>query len=159
MKKLILPTFIVTALLLVASYTTAIHAQSPNVSNGSPSLTPTPTTVKSDFAIDLEEGVKATTNDQEAIQHQKDQKDNENVGVNEQGQVENNIEEIDEQDMEQSGDDLNQEAENEDNQSSIDEQGEDKGEGKKSDNNEKNASASSKHDQSSNEESQKESNQ
>ena len=118
MKKIILPTFVVPVLLLVSSYATYTHAQSSVVSPSSLTLTPTPTTVKSDFAIDLEEGQNATANDQEAKQNQKDQKDNENVGVNEQGEVENEQEGIDKQDMEQSSDDLNEEGEKLDDQQS-----------------------------------------
>ncbi len=141
MSKLTLPTFIISALLLATSYTTITHAQSPVVSTGSPTLIPTPTTVKSDFALDLEQGEQAIANDLEAQQNQKDQKDNENVGVNEQGEVENNVEQIDEQDMEQSGDDLNQEAEGEDNKDSMQEK--DTGEGEQSDNSENSTNSNS----------------
>lgn len=119
MKKAILPIFFVTILILSSSYTTLIHAQSPPVSTAPTStqtITPTPTIVKSDFAIDLEEGEKDTANDQEAIENQKDQKENEDVDVNEQGEVENEVDEVDEQDMEQSSDDLEDGEENESNE-------------------------------------------
>ncbi len=111
LNKLILPAFLVTALLLIFSYSAVTHAQSPVVSTSNPTLIPTPTTVKSDFAVDLQAGEESTANDQEAQQNQKDQKDNENVGVNEQGEVENEQAGIDGQDMKQSSDDLNQEGE------------------------------------------------
>lgn len=122
-NKIILPAVI--TLLLAFSYITHVNAQTGPAPTSSQAtlLSPTPTIVKSDFALDLEQGEKDIANDQEAQQNQKDLKDNESVGVNEQGEDSNEPEEIEEEDLEQSSNDLNenldQEEINEDKDSST----------------------------------------
>ncbi len=104
---------------------TKVFAQSPSAANTAtpsvsvPSGTPTPTLVISDFAKDLEKGKQEAINDEEAQKNQKDQKDSENVGVNEQGEVMNGQLGVNQEDLVESDGDLNSEGKNEDNKSSM----------------------------------------
>src|SRR5258708_17535365 len=81
MKKLI---FSVIAITLFSISASVVKAQTPSIL-----AAPSSTQVQSDFAKDLQDGEKDATNDLEAQKNQKDLKDNENVGVNEQGETVN----------------------------------------------------------------------
>jgi len=70
--------------------------------------TPPTAHIQSDFGQDLQEGEQSTANDEEAQKNQQDVKDNENVGVNEEGEVRNGQHGADEQDLFESKNDLNQ---------------------------------------------------
>ena len=91
MNKLILPTFVVTALLLATSYATHIHAQTGTPPTTSPVVS---ATAISDYAKDVKDGEKGTANDVEAQNNQKDIADNENIEAQEETEAVEPVEAI-----------------------------------------------------------------
>lgn len=66
--------------------------------------------IQSDFAKDLEEGKLATAHDEEAKKNQIDARDSEQLGVDEEGQSQNDQQGISEQDLTESESDLSHEG-------------------------------------------------
>ncbi|HKC14997.1 MAG TPA: hypothetical protein VKC89_03510 [Patescibacteria group bacterium] len=100
MKKLI---FSVIAITLFSISASVVKAQTPSIL-----AAPSSTQVQSDFAKDLQDGEKDATNDLEAQKNQKDLKDNENVGVNEQGETVNEQQGVNQEDMAEPTEELNE---------------------------------------------------
>ncbi len=88
-----------------------------------------PAIVLSDFAKDVEEGEKATANDENAQKYQQGAKENENTEGREEGEVNNVNNNIGPDEKNESESKLNQEDENESKESTknLDEQKSDKG--------------------------------
>jgi hypothetical protein len=101
------------SLVLLGAGVSLVYAQT------STTTTQAQVSIQSDFAKDLQDGERETANDEEAHKNQHEISNNENVGVNEEGEARNGQEGIDHEDLTQSKNDLNHEGERDDSATST----------------------------------------